>query len=58
MEKWFGEIKLCRLRTVSQRTGTTEARSLTVERDIPFDAIYKAYHCCSRLDPGILCRIC
>ena len=28
----------------------TEARSLTVERDVPADAIYKAYHICSRYD--------
>ena len=28
----------------------TEARSLTVERDVPVDAIYKAYHMCSRYD--------
>ncbi|MBL7890323.1 MAG: insulinase family protein [Bacteroidia bacterium] len=27
-----------------------EARSLTVERDVPVDAIYKAYHMCSRYD--------
>lgn len=52
-EKWFGEIK----RNIAPRAQypkepeQTEARSLTVERDIPFDAIYKAYHCCSRLDP-------
>lgn len=52
-EKWFGEIK----RNIAPRVQypkepeQTEARSLTVERDIPFDAIYKAYHCCSRLDP-------
>jgi predicted Zn-dependent peptidase len=51
-EKWFGEIK----RSI-QREGTypaeppqTEKRELTVERNIPFDSIYKAYHCCSRLD--------
>lgn len=28
----------------------TEKRSLTVERDVPVDAIYKAYHMCSRFD--------
>ncbi len=27
-----------------------EARSLSVERDVPVDAIYKAYHMCSRYD--------
>lgn len=28
-----------------------EARSLTVEREVPVDAIYKAYHMCSRYEP-------
>lgn len=52
-EKWFGEIK----RKIAPRVPykaepeQTVARSLTVERDIPFDSIYMAYHCCSRLDP-------
>ncbi|HRH67349.1 MAG TPA: pitrilysin family protein [Bacteroidia bacterium] len=52
-EKWFGEIK----RNIGKRLPyqaepeQTQARTLTVERDIPFDSIYKAYHCCSRLDP-------
>jgi zinc protease len=52
-EKWFGEIK----RNVSSRVPyhmepeQTEYRELTVERDIPFDSVYRAYHMCSRLDP-------
>jgi predicted Zn-dependent peptidase len=29
----------------------TEERTLTVERDVPVDAIYKAWHMCSRYDP-------
>lgn len=51
-EKWFGEIK----RTIGQRKPypaeppQTEARELTVHRDIPFDSIYIAYHACSRTD--------
>ncbi len=52
-EKWFGEIK----RMIAGRTPyatepqQTEYRELTVEREIPFDSVYRAYHMCSRLDP-------
>ncbi len=52
-EKWFGEIK----RNINPRDPylkepeQNEARELTVERDIPFDSVYRAYHMCSRLDP-------
>jgi zinc protease len=52
-EKWFGEIK----RKITGRLSypsepeQTEARELTVKRDIPFDSVYRAYHMCSRLDP-------
>ena len=51
-EKWFGEIK----RTIPVRVPypkepeQTEYRELTVERDIPYNSIYRAYHMCSRLD--------
>lgn len=53
-EKWFGSI----LRTMGPRNPypsepvQQEARQLTVERDIPFDSIYMAFHSCSRLDAG------
>lgn len=52
-EKWFGPI----VRSIGERQTypveppQTEKRELTVERDIPFSSIYKAYHCASRLDP-------
>lgn len=51
-EKWFGPIKKGpdNLRNLPQEPLQTEARSLTVERDVPADAIYKAYHMCSRYD--------
>ncbi|MBP6533205.1 MAG: insulinase family protein, partial [Bacteroidia bacterium] len=45
-EKWFGEIK----RTIPVRVPypkepeQTEYRELTVERDIPYNSIYRAYH--------------
>lgn len=51
-EKWFGPIK----RSMGERHSypaepeQTEARELTVHRDIPFDSIYIAYHACSRTD--------
>jgi zinc protease len=51
-EEWFGEIK----RNFSGRSPypaepkQTEKREMTVQRDIPFDSIYRAYHGCSRLD--------
>ncbi|MCE9539100.1 MAG: insulinase family protein [Bacteroidetes bacterium] len=51
-EKWFGPIAkgADNKRNLPQEPEQTEARSLTVERDVPVDAIYKAYHMCSRYD--------
>lgn len=51
-EKWFGPIKSgpANERLLPQEPIQTEARSLTVERDVPVDAIYKAYHMCARTD--------
>lgn len=51
-EKWFGPIAKGpdNNRNLPQEPEQTEARSLTVERDVPVDAIYKAYHMCSRYD--------
>lgn len=51
-EKWFGSIPQGpeNKRNLPQEPEQTEARSLTVEREVPADAIYKAYHMCSRLD--------
>ena len=52
-EQWFGEIKRTfkNERNYVPEPKQTERRTLTVERTIPYDSIYKAYHCCSRLDP-------
>jgi zinc protease len=52
-EKWFGEIKRNMSNRVSYQAEPqqNEYRELTVERDIPFDSVYRAYHMCSRLDP-------
>lgn len=51
-EKWFGSIPKGpgNARDLLAEPAQTEARSLTVERDVPVDAIYKAYHMCSRYD--------
>ncbi len=51
-EEWFGEIKrsVQSGRKYATEPKQTEKRELTVERNIPYDSIYKAYHCCSRLD--------
>ena len=51
-EKWFGPIPKGpeNKRNLPKEPVQTEARSLTVERDVPVDAIYKAYHMCSRYD--------
>jgi len=51
-EKWFGPItkRLVPKRNLPVEPEQTEARSLTVERDVPFDALYKVYHMCSRKD--------
>ena len=51
-EKWFGPIPKGpeNERNLPQEPLQTEARSLTVERNVPADAIYKAYHICSRYD--------
>lgn len=37
-------------RKLPQEPEQLEPRSLSVERDVPVDAIYKAYHMCSRYD--------
>jgi zinc protease len=51
-EKWFGPIPKGpeNKRNLPKEPEQIEARSLTVERDVPVDAIYKAYHMCSRRD--------
>jgi predicted Zn-dependent peptidase len=53
-DKWFGAIdKGCEnQRNLPVEPVQAEARSLTVHRDVPYDAIYKAWHMCSRADEG------
>ena len=49
-EKWFGPIPKGNTpkRDLPKEPKQTKSRKLTVKRDVPFDAIYKAYHCCDR----------
>lgn len=52
-EKWFGNIdrRINKKPVYAQEPEQIEFRELTVERDIPYDSVYRAYHMCSRLDP-------
>lgn len=52
-EKWFAEIPAGKKidKTYEAEEEQIQARSLTVERDVPLDAIYKAYHMVDRLHP-------
>ncbi len=51
-EKWFAPIPeaIKPERKLPAEPKQTEARSLTVERDVPASSIYKAFHMCSRYD--------
>ncbi len=50
--KWFGPIQRGpeHVRNLPLEPVQEEARSLSVDRPVPFDGIYKAYHMCSRKD--------
>ncbi|MCH4896698.1 insulinase family protein [Marinilabiliaceae bacterium JC040] len=49
-EKWFGDIPRRKLsvKDIKKEPKQKEARFLKLERDIPLDAIYKAYHMCDK----------
>lgn len=51
-EKYFGPIAkgFEYKRNIPQEPEQKEERTLTVERDVPLNAIYKAYHMCARGD--------
>lgn len=51
-EKWFGKIKSREIpkRELPIEPRQTEPRKLEVERDVPVDVLYKAFHMCSRTD--------
>jgi zinc protease len=51
-EKWFGNIphRNVQKRNIPNEPLQTKKRTLTLERDVPADAIYMAYHMCGRND--------
>lgn len=52
-EKWFGPIP-CRhvpARSLPAEPEQTDERRLTVERNVPVDALYMAFHMCARKHP-------
>lgn len=51
-KKWFGEIprRNIPIRDIPKEPAQTEKRTLTLERDVPADALYMAYHMCGRKD--------
>jgi len=51
-EKWFGPIPLrdTPKRDLPKEPRQEAARTLKVERDVPVDVIYKAFHMCARTD--------
>ncbi len=50
--KWFGTIERRKVavRSLPEEPHKTSAECKEVQKDVPFDAIYKSYHMCSRLD--------
>ncbi len=52
-EKWFGDIPSGEkyVRNLPGEDKQTEARELTVEADVPYDALYKAWHIEGRTNP-------
>lgn len=53
VKKWFEDIPsgIKYNRNLPKEPEQTEARELTVERDVPVDALYKVWHMCSRTSP-------
>ena len=51
-ERWFGPIpgKPANKITLPKEPKQIEKRVLLTEKQVPFNAIYKAWHCCSRTD--------
>lgn len=51
-EKWFGPIPKGpnNKRNLPIEPEQKEERKLSVHRNVPLNAIYKAYHCCGRID--------
>ena len=51
-EKWFEPIPAGKnfTRALPQEPKQTEKRVLTLERNVPVDGLYKAFHCCAKSD--------
>lgn len=52
--KWFGDIEAGEkyIRNLSKEPIQTEARTETLVRDVPYDALYKAWHIPARMESG------
>jgi predicted Zn-dependent peptidase len=52
-EKWFGPIERRRIaaRNLPSEPVQVDAREITLERDVPSDALYKVWHTCTRISP-------
>ena len=52
-EKWFGPIpkRNVPIRQLPLEPKQTEERRMTVERNVPMDALYMTFHMCNRLHP-------
>lgn len=52
--KWFGDIEAGEkyVRNLSKEPIQTEARTETLLRDVPYDALYKAWHIPARMESG------
>jgi len=53
-DKWFGKIKMRRVNPVSlpEEPEQNKERNLTVKRNVPANALYKAWHVCGRKEPS------
>lgn len=56
-EKWFGSIERRELASNSlpEEPKQEEARFLELNRDVPLDALYKAYHMCGKNEDDYFC---
>lgn len=52
-EKWFGSVprREVSVRNLPQEPRQTEERRMTVERNVPLDSLFMAYHMCERCHP-------
>lgn len=53
VEKWFSDIPMgdVPIKNYPKELPQTEARALTVERDVPSDLLLKGWHMCDRMHP-------